>query len=139
MGVTLNKAPLVLGAVILSVWFFDGAEKRYRLIVLSPPVAQYISNLTYLQQCRKQIKQQYVHVCVFPDAESKYDGPQRWSPPFLAPGIRLGLIQPHYIYCTLYFYYYYISSTSDHQALDPQGWGPLLEHELTPLHSPMKE
>ena len=26
----------------------------------------------------------------------------------------------HYIYC------YYISSTSDHQALDPRGWGPLL-------------
>ena len=88
MGVTLNKDPLVLGAIILrSVWFFDGAEKRYRLIVLSSPVAQYINNLTYLQQCRKQIKQQYVHVCVFPDAESKYDGPQRWSPPFLALGI----------------------------------------------------
>ena len=28
----------------------------------------------------------------------------------------------------LYFYYYCIniSSTSDHQALDPGGWGPLL-------------
>ena len=32
----------------------------------------------------------------------------------------------HYIYCALCFYYYYISSTSDHQALDPRGWGPLL-------------
>ena len=28
-----------------------------------------------------------------------------------------------YIYCTLY--YYYISSTSDHQALDPRVWEPL--------------
>lgn len=25
----------------------------------------------------------------------------------------------------LHFYYYYISSTSDHQSLDPGGWGPL--------------
>ena len=24
-----------------------------------------------------------------------------------------------------YFYYYYISSTSEHRALDPRGWGPL--------------
>ena len=38
----------------------------------------------------------------------------------------LGMIQAHYIYWALYFYCYYISSTSDHQALDPGGWGPLL-------------
>ena len=25
----------------------------------------------------------------------------------------------------IYFYYYYTSSTSDHKALDPGGWGPL--------------
>ena len=31
----------------------------------------------------------------------------------------------HYIYCALHFYYYYISSTSDHQALDPGGWRPV--------------
>ena len=37
-----------------------------------------------------------------------------------------GMIQEHCIYCTLYFYYYYISSTSDHQALDPGGWEPLV-------------
>ena len=36
-----------------------------------------------------------------------------------------GMIQVHYSYCALYFYYYYISLTSDHQALDPKGWGPL--------------
>ena len=39
-----------------------------------------------------------------------------------------GMIQAHYLYCALYFYYYYISSTSDHQALDPGGWGPLGEY-----------
>ena len=33
------------------------------------------------------------------------------------------MIQTQYIYCVLYF----ISSTSDHQALDPGDWGPLLE------------
>ena len=35
------------------------------------------------------------------------------------------MIQVHYIYCALYSSYYYISSTSDHQALDPGGWGCL--------------
>ena len=35
-------------------------------------------------------------------------------------------IQVPYIYCALYFYYYYISYTSDYQALDPRGWGPLV-------------
>ena len=37
-----------------------------------------------------------------------------------------GMIQVHYIYCELYFDYYYVSSTSDHWALDPGGWGPLV-------------
>ena len=32
----------------------------------------------------------------------------------------------HYIYCAFYFYCYYISSISDHQALDPGAWGLLL-------------
>ena len=36
------------------------------------------------------------------------------------------MIQAHYVYCTLYFYYYYISFTSEHQALDLGGWGPWL-------------
>ena len=61
-------------------------------------------------------------------------------PTFLAPGTSimedslfkdwkwgdsLGMIQEYYIYCELYFYYYYISSTSYHQVLDPRGWEPL--------------
>ena len=37
----------------------------------------------------------------------------------------LGMIQPPYIYCALYFYYDHISSTLDHQILDPGVWGPL--------------
>ena len=38
-----------------------------------------------------------------------------------AGGFRM--IQVHYICCALYFCYYYIRSTSDHQALDPRGGG----------------
>ena len=40
-------------------------------------------------------------------------------------GDGFGMTQACYIYCAFHFYYYYISSTSDHQALDPRGWGPL--------------
>ena len=42
-----------------------------------------------------------------------------------AGGNDLGMIWAHYIYCALYFYCYNNSSTSDHQALDTRGWGPL--------------
>ena len=47
---------------------------------------------------------------------------------FYGPGWRdsFGMIQEHYIYRSFYFYFYHISSTSVHQALDPRGWGPLL-------------
>ena len=38
------------------------------------------------------------------------------------PGDGLGIIQVCYTDCALHFYYYYISSTSDHQTL---GWGLL--------------
>ena len=40
-------------------------------------------------------------------------------------GDGFGVIQTHYIYCALCFNYYYLSSTPDHQALDPRGWRPL--------------
>ena len=36
------------------------------------------------------------------------------------------MTQAHYIYCTLYFYYYCTNSTSDHQASGLRVWGPLL-------------
>ena len=42
-------------------------------------------------------------------------------------GDGFGMIQAHCIYCALYFYYYCISSTSDYQASDLRGWGPLCE------------
>ena len=41
-------------------------------------------------------------------------------------GDGLGMIQAPDIHCALGFYHYCISSTSDHQALDPRGWGPLV-------------
>ena len=65
---------------------------------------------------------------------------QQWSPAFIAPGTGFtednfsmdqgwgdgfGIIQVNYIYCALYFYNDYISSTSGHEALDPGGCGPL--------------
>ena len=40
-------------------------------------------------------------------------------------GDGFGMIQAHYTYHAFYFYDYYISFTSDHQALDPRVWGPL--------------
>ena len=30
----------------------------------------------------------------------------------------------------LYLYYHQINSTSDHQALDPGGWGPLISDKI---------
>ena len=36
------------------------------------------------------------------------------------------MIQARCSYCALYFSFCCISSTSDHQAFDPAGWGPLL-------------
>ena len=60
----------------------------------------------------------------------------QWSPTFLASGTcfveentesgdGFRMIQAHYIYCTLYFYYYYIRFIPDHQALDPGVWKSL--------------
>ena len=67
----------------------------------------------------------------------------QWSPAFLAPGTgfvamfswahqgdALGMIQTRYIYCVLFFYHYNIISTSDCQALNTRGWGPLLAYSF---------
>ena len=51
----------------------------------------------------------------------------------------LGMIQVHFIYCVLYFYYHYISSTSDHQELDPGGWGPLDQGSLKVVKRKLRE
>ena len=71
---------------------------------------------------------------------------EQQSATFLAPGTGLTedsfstdrggdgfrMIQAHHIYHALYFCYFYISSTSDHQASDPRpnaaGDTPALEH-----------
>ena len=39
-------------------------------------------------------------------------------------GVVVGMIQVHHIHRALYFYYYNISSTSDHQALDLEAGNP---------------
>ena len=63
------------------------------------------------------------------------NGPQPFRPQgsvlwkTVFPGTKSGdgfrTIQVRYVYCVLCLYYY-ISSTSDHQAFGPGGWGPLL-------------
>jgi len=65
-------------------------------------------------------------------ATSQFHGRQffhrlRWGSGF-------GMIQVHSIYCALCFYYYSISSPSDHQALDPGTWG-LLPYPISPFHT----
>ena len=58
---------------------------------------------------------------------------------FHAPGWEdvVEMIRVHYICCALYFCYYYISSISDHQALDSGVWGPLSE-SIHPSPHPTK-
>ena len=56
-----------------------------------------------------------------------HQGPVSWKTFLPQPrgwGDGFRMIQVHCIYCALYFYYYYISSPSDPQALDLRGWGP---------------
>ena len=56
-----------------------------------------------------------------------HQGPVLWKTFLPQPrgwGDGFGMIQAHCIDCELYFYYYYISSPSDPQALDLRGWGP---------------
>ena len=54
--------------------------------------------------------------------EDSFSMDQGWGVGESGDGFRM--IQVHHIYCALYFYYHYISSSSDPQALDPGGWGP---------------
>ena len=46
----------------------------------------------------------------------RHRGPISWKTifPWTREGDGFGMIQVHYIYCALYFYYYYIRSTLDH-------------------------
>ena len=50
-------------------------------------------------------------------------GPVSWKKMSLRVGVGGGgfrMIQVYYVYCALYLNYDYISSISDHQALDPR-------------------
>ena len=47
-----------------------------------------------------------------------------------------GVIKAHYNYCALNFYYFHISPTSGHQALDPRRWGPLPQRMSEPRFKP---
>ena len=47
-----------------------------------------------------------------------------WAWAWWGDGFRM--IRAHRIHCVLYFYRYYIGSTSDLQALEPRDWGPLV-------------
>ena len=58
----------------------------------------------------------------------QHQGPVSWKITFPQTSQGKGgfkMIQTHDMYYTFNFYYYYISPTSNHQALDPGGWGPL--------------
>ena len=50
---------------------------------------------------------------------------QGWGWGIRVEGGIIRIIQVLYIYCALYFYYYYINSTTDYHVLDPRGRGPL--------------
>lgn len=50
----------------------------------------------------------------------------RWA----GGGFRMN--QAHYMYCVFYIYCYYISTTSDHQALDRRLGTPALENKDIP-------
>ena len=59
----------------------------------------------------------------------QFHGRQFFHRPRLGDGFGFRMIQVRYTHCALFFFslffYHYISSTSDHQTLDPGGWEPL--------------
>ena len=121
-----------------------------RFFTTKPP-GKSMANVNMWQFLEVHINQNYTERCVvkrnwvlnlwkkFPkvalatDLESNsqpfwHQGPILWKTIFPHTGGwegGLGMTQEHYIYCALYFYYFYISSISDHQALDTWSWGPL--------------
>ena len=131
------------GACPVCCWMFNSIP-RLNLLDASrtpPPVTtmkKYVQTLTSAP-C--------VGIWELSPLQDHYSGAR--SPAFLAPepgfledsfstvqcwgsGGGFGMIQAHYIHCALSFYSDSISSTSGHQALDPGGWGPLLQSTLQP-------
>ena len=76
---------------------------------------------------RGSVVQQYSNNCPQP---FWHRGPALWWRQFFhGPGggkDGFRIIQVHYIYCALYFCFYYIRPTSDNQALDRGLWTPAL-------------
>ena len=70
------------------------------------------------QPCRKAVPN-------FIGTRDWFPGRQFFHRQGFGEGFRM--IQVHYIYCALYFYYYYINSASDQQALSPGSWGTLVQ------------
>ena len=86
------------------------------------------SQPSFLQLLRSWVSNQSLH----PNCQEQAAVPnlfgtrdQLHQKQFSQTKVGLGMIQAHYTYCSLYFYYYSISSTSDHEALDPRDWGLL--------------
>ena len=69
---------------------------------------------------------------------SWHQGPVSWKTIFSmdqgSVGEGFGMTQEHYIHWALYFYYYCISSTSNHSALDPRGWGKSESDGVSVMH-----
>ena len=52
--------------------------------------------------------------------------------PRVGVGVVSGMIRVRHICRAVYFYFYCISSTPDHQTSDPRAWGPLLQGTAIP-------
>lgn len=129
----LPKEYTILVLRNLCWYWLMNKQKVKDTTVKFPPKYCIVSSSTF--------KWQFIKMPCFWDGRSQSRTNQS-SPTFMVPGTgfeednfstdwcEVGgdgfeMIQVPYIYCVLHSYYYHISSTSDHQALDPGSWGPL--------------
>ena len=83
----------------------------------------YQEKIEFTQSFRSTVSKLFSTGDWFPGRQF-FQGPKEWV------GEWFQMIQMCYIYRALYFYYY-ISSISDRQALGPRGWGSVVKHRLT--------
>ena len=83
----------------------------------------YQEKIEFTQSFRSTVSKLFSTGDWFPGRQF-FQGPKEWV------GEWFQMIQMCYIYRALYFYYY-ISSISDGQALGPRGWGSVVKHRLT--------